>query len=254
MEIRQEAEKSVGENKTKHEQKPDALSPQQLAGLLSTHKNEFIKSIIPKPEQLIDEIHREINKSSPNYHFIIEKLMELRDVKNNIAWHKIKSPSGNEMIVRNATQAKQSDSVDKEAFLIQAANYIRAARAVMGQEFEGHEIFYHVLFKHFMANLQNVNDTQSLNQQFNIYSTFFVNALAHQINLCVEEVIPQLTAARDFVNLEEPTKGVVTLTQLKNKNDKSVLVFQAEIAITKLTDEIINEYQNRQEKRWYNNL
>lgn len=193
--------------------------------------------------------------TNENYQQVIVLLMELIDANQGIKWYRItqdKNPvTHHAILIRDARQAKKPD-INHEPFMMMAANYILATKLLLSRpQFEGINTFTSALFRNLFLIAKKNPSQEEAAKHFQHFNTVLVNIIADQLNIDFEEARQRLSVAKDFVNLENPAKDIVTLVQLKAPEQKMVTAFMGEIALTQLTPELIAKYQNRKSEKWY---
>jgi hypothetical protein len=189
---------------------------------------------------------------SENFGKAIELLMELKDFNQGISWHVISNPyTGKDMLVRDARNCHDPNDCN-EPYLIMAINYVRATKALLpADKYAENKSYIELLIRNFYIKGINTSEKNILLKDFARFNTVITNLIAINLNIPFDEAYKRLNAAKDFVNLEEPSKDIVTVFHLKDSNAENITAFQADFPRCELTPEIKEEYLHLERNKWY---
>jgi hypothetical protein len=189
---------------------------------------------------------------SENFGKAIELLMELKDFNQGIFWHVISNPyTGKDMLVRDARNCHDPNDCN-EPYLIMAINYVRAAKALLpADKYAEIKSYLELLICNFYIKGINTSEKKILLKDFARFNTVITNLIAINLNIPFDEAYKRLNTAKDFVNLEEPSKDIVTVFHLKDSKAENITAFQADLPRCELTPEIKEEYFHLERNIWY---
>lgn len=194
----------------------------------------------------------------------ITLLVQSLDAKQKINWVPCPPFKGKRVILRDARACIPPPEFSTEPFVMMGLNNARATLDLLDIAIRSREGDSALLAKaaqyvkdisytfYFLAsNSQGVEHAMDCMIHFNsVLATHLANAL----NIKYEQAIERLTVAKEFANLKDPSKHIVTLVNLENAKQGKRTVFEADIALTDLTQDLRDEYNHRAEKDWYKSL
>lgn len=190
------------------------------------------------------------------YGLAILYLLELIDWRQQITWHIIQPNQliSKTMVIRDARNGL-APTETPEPYIIMALNNLRAAKALLPKSgYDSIKIYLALMIRNFHVKTKDAIDINQVKNDLALFNTVLINNIASVLKIKFEEAYERLNVAKDFVNLYDEAKHFVTLSTLHDQEEKNVTVFQADLAMTSLTENIKNEYLKRNEKIWYQKL
>ncbi len=191
----------------------------------------------------------------------ITLLVQSLDAKQNIHWISCPTFKGKRVILRDARACQSPPAFSSEPYVMMGLNSARAtldlleiAKRNSGADKEllgkAAQFVKDIAYTFFFLG-SNTLDTEHAMACLTHFNSVLATHLANAVNIKYEDAIKRLNAAKEFANLKEPSKHIITLLNLENAQHQKKTVFEAEIALTDLTQGLRNEYNNRSSKDWY---
>lgn len=181
-------------------------------------------------------------------------LAELIDFYQGIRWDisPVNKLTGHEVLIRDARKSTKPNPCG-EPYVIMAISYIIAAKMLLPPELPSvNRNYLKHLLRNFYLIVQHEKDVEKVFKEFKKFNTYLRKVVACYLNISLKDAWKRLTIAKDFANFISSSKDIVTLSRLKTSTaDKFITVFQGDIALTQLTPELSQEYQERKTKVWY---
>lgn len=247
------------------------LEPAFTAPTSPDIKQEFIayikaelKYINEKTPDHIDfkvEIGRALQ--AHNYSNAITLVLCSFDNAKNIIWHARPAFHGHDVFIRDARNKRATNFLPHE-YIMMGLNDVRATIDLLeiqkkepGSDQNSLKRASQYIseaaisFCGFAASKTNEADTISCLEHLNGNLT---NRLSQELKITYEEAKKKISTAKEFSNLKDPSRHLVTLTNLKNAQNEDVTFFEADLAQSALTPELQEEYLLREQKEWFKSL
>lgn len=190
-----------------------------------------------------------------NYAHAIYSLMELRDLSQGIKWKTIPGNTPeNKILIRDARKTLRNSHVSYHGLAVLGLNYIRGCLSLLGEEDASVDVKQELkyLARIFINSIQISKD---YNEDFQRLNKHLLNLLADKLDISISKARKRLTVAKDFVNLQEPAIHIVTLKKnINHTTGKENISFEADLAITDLTENIKNQYKNIERQTWFRQI
>lgn len=200
--------------------------------------------------------------SKEDWNSAINLLMESMDAKQQISWHVADFIHENKHVLIRDARAALDFEPKIEPYLIMAINYVRAIKALLTAEgyVKIHDYLALLTAQFFEKVTSAGNDLTHILPIFSHFNTVLINNYVSCLSddpetaITFDEAIKRLNIAKDFASLEQASKHIVTLSLQKNKDGNPVVIFQADMAQTALTDNIRREYRLYSKAGWFEEL
>lgn len=198
------------------------------------------------------------------YTEVITLLTNQLDASQNITWY-IRPPFlGHEVLIRDARKCTAPRAFSYEPYLILGINNLRACLDLLaiqriiqpGNKDEMNEITNFIkdsAYTFFLLARKTTNKVQML-ELLKHFNSILTSNLSFLLEIPFNQAAKRLTIAKEFATLKSEAKSVVTLVDLDNREEEKTTFFQADLAITTLTADLISEYTNRKSKTWFTKL
>lgn len=190
-------------------------------------------------------------------------LKESEDHRRNIRWYKLYDFRNKNGILRDGRQPKVSQMFDYERYVIIGVNVVLAALDLLKlkknsskniDDIKNTANFITLSLTSLYITAKNIKDEATMEKCLERFESVVTTHLAPTLELSPEEVQNRLTVAKEFCLLKTGALHMVTITDLYDRNRNKTTFFEASLALTELTPELREEYNNRKKSKWFTNL
>lgn len=243
------------------------MNQSSLKGIFNANRDNLIcqiKKFISNQKQTNTEKYNYSRKYildyviKANFGKAITFLEEFREYKHGIIIYKLFTPNFPPVLIRDARNCKLKTIRDTESFEIQYLNLIRSSLDII--RIEKKENLLPEIIRSAVNFIKDFQYQIYRSQEDIQYSfQFALNDLVLLLeSIGIEDALHKLDIAKNFQNFNYLHADVVTISSLKDK-DKNYIIFEAEVALRRLTTNQLQEYKNILESKdntpeWYKNL
>jgi hypothetical protein len=229
---------------------------------LLAQTKEYLKDhpTVNRPKIRLDlDVRVEIASKIQNGDFTnsLQILEQHRDAKTGITLYEAPSKNDNTtpILIRDARNAYQPPLRYTESFEMQYLNAIRAAIDIA--KIEGKPELERILKQEAITFVNTFHsDNASLSQtEISKHCKEEIWKIADLLEKNgIEDSVNKLNVAKDFQNLNDPHKNIVTISHVKTDGMNNNTVIEAEVALKGLTTAQKEQYENLDNQEWYNAL
>ncbi len=238
---------------------PD-YDPKNVTSLVATVQNkllerslkdsEYDSRILKRRKKILESVQFELAKD--NLGKVIQLYAELRDLDNGIEWINTEVTGKQNILIRDARNVNDNPTNKHYGLSMMALNNLRAVKKLI--EIEGKfdvqlDANIKLLLKILEENPEPYEKMLDALANFNYQLN---SELAKILGVPIEESAKMLAKARDFVNLDDEARHVVTVDKIPGQENQYAI--QAEVVLTELTKKQKDEYTKKEKKEWYTSL
>lgn len=198
-----------------------------------------------------------------NYDLVMSLLAQSIDNRQQIKWHVCPIFNQHETLIRDGRLCTPPDGFNPESYIMMATNYVRGALDLLhtaSNRINRHEIQRQVKYAiqdalyTFNLIVRNLPEPSKTMEWLEHFDGFLITQLAYAIDITLDQAEQRLTLAKEFSQLKNPSRNLVTLFDIEKADGTVVTGFECDLALSELTPNLLDEYQNRQKKIWYQSL
>lgn len=196
----------------------------------------------------LDEINQAI--LDRKYSRAILLLDSYIDFKQKIKWHFPGEFRQHAVLLRDARGCNAPNQFDPEHYTKMGLNAVLAAIDLLTTSTVGDipEALHEAAYSFFLQTI-NQKKKEDVLKIVKLFDGHLATIIRPYLKIPLEEVKARLSIAKEFTLLREPSKHIATVFYLEK--GQKITVFHAELAETRLTEKLKEEYQNRAIRTWY---